>query len=189
MPNRASALTVLTALLLVLGIVPAFADDAGESESPDTEATAEVDEEGIRLDGKLLILLAEGFNANEDDLAALAGMGLGWGSIFKLNLYSTVLGVPIDELLAGAAPDDETGEIDFGWGELRQALTEDQLAVLESMPRTFGQLVSAEHRHQGRDEHRPEHAGRDGVRPDRGNRPDANPNSPDHAGKGGHSGK
>lgn len=181
MPNRLRALTALTALFLVLGAVPALADEVDEPEAPETEETVETEDEGSHLNGKFLMLFAEGFDADEEDLAAFADMGLGWGDVFKLNLYSTVLGVPVDELLAGTEFDDETGEYDFAWGELKQSLTDEQLALLESMPRNFGQFVSADKRHHGRDQHQP----------DRNERPDKtdNPNKPDHAGKGGRSGK
>lgn len=169
-------LAALAALFLVLGTVPALADEGDAA--PGTEETTE----GSHLNGKFLILFAEGFDATEDDLAALSDMGLGWGDVFKLNLYATVLGMSIDDLLAGATFDEETGEYDFGWGDLKNGLTEEQLALLEGLPRNFGQFVSADKRHHGRDEHQPDHVGPGAEKPGKGERPE-------HAGRGGKSGR
>ena len=51
-----------------------------------------------------------------------------------------MLGVAQDELLAGFEV-DENGEYVFEWGELKKTLTEDQLALLESLPRNSYNFV------------------------------------------------
>lgn len=185
MPKTLRALAALTALFLAVGVAPAHADEGDEG----TEvATTVPEDEGSHINGKFLILFAEGFDATEEDLVALQELGLGFGDLFKLNLYATVLGVPVDELIAGATFDEETGEWEFGWGELRQSLTDEQLALLEGLPKNFGQFVSAAKRHQGRDAHQPDHAGRDGEKPSAANEKPGKPDKggkPDHAGKGG----
>ena len=155
MLRRVRVLAALTTIFLVVGASPAVADDG---------------EETFRINGKFLILFAEGFDATEGDLIALRELGLGHGDLFKLNLYSTVLGVPIEQLLAGATL-DEDGEYDFAWGELKKTLTDEQIALLDELPRNFGQMVSAEKRHHGRDAHQPDHAGRGGDKPDKPGKP------------------
>lgn len=146
-PTR--VLIALTALFLVLGAVPALAD---EGETPELET----EEDAGHINGKFLILFAEGFDATEEDLTTLRDLGLGFGDLFKLNLFSSVLGIPIQDLIDGASTDPETGEFDFGWGELKKSLTDEELALLEELPRNFGQFVSAAKRHHGRDDHQPE---------------------------------
>lgn len=174
-------LIALIALFLVLGTLPALADEGDEGTEDTTQTTETEESGGFHLNGKFAILFAEGFDASEDDLVALGEMGFGWGDLFKLNLYATVLGVPVEQFIAGATFDEETGEYEFAWGELKHALNDDQLALLEGLPRNFGQFVSQSVRQHGRDEHQPDHAGRDADKPN-------SDNKPDHAGKGGRSG-
>ena len=173
-------LATLISLIMVLGVAPAMADEGEDTDGATTEEEAP-EGEG-HLNGKFLILFAEGFEGSAEDVESLATLGLGFGEIFKLNLYSAVLGVSIEDLIAGATFDAETGEYDFAWGELKKSLTDEQLAALATMPKNLGQLVSEHKRHQGRDEHQPDHAGRDADKL-------ANDNKPDHAGRGGRSGK
>lgn len=198
MLTRHRMLAALTALFLTFGTVPALADDGTAEEPADTATSTEA--VGSHLNGKFLILFAEGLDASDDDIRALADMGFGWGDIFKLSLYSTVLGVSVDDLVAGAHHDDETGEFEFAWGELRQILTDDQLELLETLPRNLGQAVSADKRRHGRDEHQPARgdesgddepgdAGSDDEQKDTQPGSRGRGHQPDHAEKGGKSGK
>lgn len=179
MPRSLRIISVFAALMLALGTVPALADEAGDSGADDTTDTTE---EPSFTDNKLMILLAEGTGATEEQVAALADLGLGFGAIFKLSAYATALGVPTDDLLTAATFDEETGEWDFGFGDLRASLSDDQLATLEDLPKNLGAVVSNAVRHQGRDANQPDHARADDDKPGKGSKPD-------HAERGGRSDK
>ena len=163
--TRIKWIAALATLAVVLGALPALADETGEAEDED-EAT-----EQLEHHSPLAMLLAAEFGITEEKVTGLRDLGLGFGDIFRLKMLVTVLGVAVDTLLAGAVVDPVTGEYDFGWGELKQTLNEEQLAFLASLPKNFGAIVSAWNRHHGRDEHQPDHATGKGK--------------PDFAGKGG----
>lgn len=196
--RRSTLFAALVALFLVVGVLPALADDATEPTEPTVEEDA--DEEPGAINGKFMILFAEGFDVGEEELVALRELQLGFGDIFKLNLYASVLGVTVEELVEGAEFDPETGEYEFDWGTLRQSLTDEQLALLDEMPRNFGQLVSEQRRHQGREAHQPATEAGEGDGEDAGDHPgqgrgldkhDGKPgkgSKPAHAGKGGRAG-
>ena len=96
----------------------------------------------------------------EEEVIALHDEGLGFGQIFKLKTLAIVLGTDIETLLGDAEVDPETGEIEFDFGELKKTLTEEQLALLDELPRNFGQIVSAYNRAKHGEFHgKPEHAG------------------------------
>ena len=126
--TRIKFIAALTALTIVVGAVPALADEAGEDED---EASAQLDH-----DSPLALLLAVEFGIAVESVADLRDMGLGFGDIFKLTTLSTVLGVEVDALLASALVNPETGEYEFAWGDLKKTLTEEQLALLASFPKT-----------------------------------------------------
>ncbi len=192
-------LAVLAALFLVLGVTPAYADD----DTGDTTDTTVEDEEATHGSSKLLMILADGFDTSEEDgldataedISAFVETGYGFGELFKLNLYSTLLGISVEEYLSAAALDPESGEYFMAWGQFKKDLTEDQIALLDELPKNFGQLVSAAMRHHGRDEHEPELTGLDsdegkGKNKNKGGDGDEDGDEdkghkPDHAGKGG----
>ncbi len=125
----------------------------------------------------------------EEEVQALADQGLGFGEIFKLKTLSIALGTDIETLLAGATIDPETGEPEFDFGELRKSLTEEQLALLDTLPRNFGAIVSAYNKAKHGDDHgkpewagegKPEHAG-NGKPPWAGNGDDVGDEGDDDA--------
>lgn len=150
--NRLKWIGALAALFLILGALPVLADE-GEAEEP--EATSE--EESL-LSSPLAALLATEYGITPEAIAALGEAGFGFGEIFKLQTMSLLTGLSLDELLAGFEIDPESGEYEIDWGAFKDTLSEAQLAFLESLPKNFGQFVSANKRHHGRDEHQPEHA-------------------------------
>ena len=163
--TRIKSIAALATLAIVLGALPALADEAGEAEDGD-EAT-----EQLEPDSPLAMLLAAEFGITVEEVTGLRDLGLGFGDIFKLKTLTTVLGVEFDTLLAGAVVDPVTGEYDFGWGELKQTLNGEQLALLASLPRNLGAIVSAANRHHGGNEHQGDPAAANGK--------------PDFAGNGG----
>lgn len=117
--------------VLVLGAAPAFAS---------------------HLSGPTVVgdAVTEEFGLEETAVHDLHEAGLGYGDIFKLEAYAFALGVDPADLLAGFEI-DENGDYVFEWGELKKTLTDEQLELLESLPRNLGAIVSGSRR--------PEHAG------------------------------
>lgn len=180
--HRLRTVLALTLLAVVVGALPALADEEGETPP---EGTTE--EESAYQATKWSLLLSAEFATPEEDVAALRDLGLGWGDLFRLEAFALALGVDVDTLLAGATVDPETGGYSFDWGALKASLTDEQLAVLGSLPKNFGQVVAAFNRHHGRDTHQPDGAGTPGGKPDHAGTPGGKPDAgkPDHAGKGG----
>lgn len=113
--------------------------------------------------------ITEEFALGPDEVHDLHETGIGYGAIFKLEVYAIALGIPVEELLATFEVDPGTGEYEFAWGELKKTLDEAQLAILEGLPKNLGQVVSQTNK--------PEHAGN--------GKPDwAGEGKPPHAGGG-----
>ena len=105
--------------------------------------------------------ITEEFALAPEEVHDLHEMGIGFGAIFKLQVLAIALDTDVETLLATMEVDPETGEYAFAFGELKKTLTDDQLALLETLPKNLGQIVS--------DANRPDHAGN---------------GKPDHAGQG-----
>ena len=147
--NRRRLLVATVATLLVVGATPAFAS---------------------HLSGPTIVgdAITEEFELGEDAVHDLHDLEIGYGDIFKLQMYAYVLGVDPADLLAGFETDGN-GDYVFDWGEFKQSLELDaeQLELLESLPRNLGEIVSSSRR--------PDHAGQ--------GRPDwAGQGKPPHAG-------
>lgn len=152
--NRFKRIGALAALFLVLGALPVL---AAEGETDEPEATETTEAESL-LNSPLATLLATEYGITPEEIAALGEAGFGFGEIFKLQTMSLLTGLSLDELLAGFEIDPESGEYEIDWGAFKDTLSEEQITFLESLPRNFGQFVSADKRHHGRDEHQPAHA-------------------------------
>lgn len=152
-------LAVFTSLLLVMAAAPmALADeDPGDAEA--AEETEETEGLGRGAELKIQLLTAEfadGVGAVETveaDLGTLIEAGVGFGDAFRIQLFLEVAGLEDLDGFLDAAWDEGAGEYDFGWGELKKSLTEEQLELLESLPKNLGQIVSAEKRGHGRPAH------------------------------------
>ena len=84
-------------------------------------------------------VIAEGFGVDPQDIGDLHEPGIGFGVIFKLYALAEVMdGMTLEVLLASF-------EGGTGLGELRNALTEEQLDALELGPKNLGQLVSGKY--------------------------------------------
>jgi len=120
--------------------------DADDVDGDDVDG----DEDGDDGEGEQHIaeVIADEFGVSQEDVLALHEQGIGFGEIFKLCALAAAMDTSVDDLLA-TIPTDGDGEYEFGFGELRKALTEDELAALESGPKNLGQLVSASHRPEG----------------------------------------
>lgn len=96
--------------------------------------------------------ISEEFALAPEAVHDLHEMGIGYGAIFKLQVYAIALGADVETLLATMEVDPETGEYDFAFGELKKTLTDEQLVLIEDLPKNLGQIVS--------DANRPDHAGK-----------------------------
>lgn len=103
--------------------------------------------------------ITEEFALAPEEVHDLHEMGIGFGAIFKLQVYAIALGVDVETLLAAMEVDPETGEYAFAFGELKKTLTDEQLALLETLPKNLGQIVSGANRPDHAGEGKPEWAG------------------------------
>jgi hypothetical protein len=161
--RRRIFISLLTALLLVFGALPALAGDDVE-EAAEIE---EVEEDKTVNEAKLLILLAE-FGTYDwsdpfwDDAAGdwdteftdgLAATALGNGELFKVMVLLFMGEYPDLETLIADLCDPDTGESDFGWGDFKHGLTGADLDMFLTLPKNLGMIVSAEMRGHGRPDH------------------------------------
>ncbi len=170
MPRSIKMIATTAALLLVVGVAPAYADDdtTDTTEAPDVEVIEEDGEEseGSHVNGKALVLFGKGFDFSK-------------GSALGELIYAfseSAGGVEFD----WAAFDDWLLLLEGEQAESFAGLSEGQLALLQNPPRNFGQLVSALRKHHGRDEHSPVYAAADGET--------KKGRKPDHAGTDGDDG-
>lgn len=103
--------------------------------------------------------ITEEFELDPEAVEALNEAGIGYGAIFKLQVYAYALGISVEELLATMEVDPETGEYVFNFGDLEQTLTEEQLALLETLPSNLGQIVSEAKRPEFAGEGKPDGVG------------------------------
>ena len=113
------------------------ADDADGADDPD-EGENEVGK-GAQDNAQVI---ADAFGSSQEDVLAMHDEGIGFGAMFKLHALAAAMGMSVDELLS-TIPTDGEGGYEFGFGELRKALTDDQQAVYESGPKNLGQLKKA----------------------------------------------
>ncbi len=152
MPRSIKMIAMTAALLLVVGVAPAYADDdtTDTTEAPEIEEIEEGDEEseGSHINGKTLVLFGKGFDFSK----------------------GSAVGELIDEYLATF--EEESDEV-FDWagfgdwlpkGEEFDALdlSDEQRTLIanfvENPPKNFGQMVSALRKHHGRNENSPVYA-------------------------------
>ena len=159
MPRSIKMIAMTAALLLVVGVAPAYADEdtTDTTEAPDIEVIEEDEEsEGSHINGKLLVLFGKGFDFSKG--SALGGL--------------------IDEYLGMF----DEGSEEFAWGSFDEWLAGDtlsakQLALFDTLseeqskaianfadnpPKNLGQLVSALRKHHGRNDNSPVYAATDG---------------------------
>jgi hypothetical protein len=161
-----SLLVVGAAVAVVISAYSALADSgatssvgspvisADEPDGGDDVTDVDGDDDGGQAKGARHIaeVMADEFGASQEDVLALREEGIGFGALFKLYALAAAMEMSVDDLLA-TLPTDGEGGYEFGFGKLRKALTEDQMAALEAGAKNLGQLVSASQR--------PEHAGPD----------------------------
>lgn len=151
MTRTRTLLAVLTALVLVLTAAPLAGADEGEDSEEDGGL-------GRGALAKIELLAAEFATDTRDaetvgsDLGALLEAGVGFGDAFRIQFFISATDA-IDDLDAflAAAWDEETGEYDFSWGELKKGLDDEE--ALAALPKNLGQLVSSVKRGHGRPDH------------------------------------
>ncbi len=175
--QRTLILTVLVvgaAAALVVGSVSVLAGAGpvvdvagavvGADDPDDGDLVEDGDDDGDEVDGNgveedaakgaqdIAQVIADAFGSSQEEVLAMHDEGIGFGAMFKLRALAAAMGMSVDELLS-TIPTDGDGGYEFGFGELRKALTDDEQAVYESGPKNLGKLVS--------DSKRPEDAGPD----------------------------
>lgn len=128
-------------------------------------------------------LLADALGTEASTVMALRDAGVGWGAAFKLIRFAQAMDVPVDDLLATTPMVD--GEYEFGFGDLKNQLTDEQLEALNDGPRSLGHVISSAKRSDRAAEKAAATSdksghGRDKPKPDKGDRADKSDNG-DHA--------
>ncbi len=121
--------------------------DDGDVQAPDG------DEDGATGNGeeKIAQAIADEFEVTQEEVLALHDEGIGFGALFKLYQLAKAQDMTVDELLA-TLPTGDDGQPEFGFGQLRKGLTEDEQAILEDGPKNLGELVSAASKNHGESE-------------------------------------
>lgn len=162
-------------LALILGLMSTalIAPTALADEGEPLDTATDIEEDGTlsaaqQFKLEMIADYVAGDEADEETLAAatdqvtaLREADLGWGALFKLVMLAGALGEDPANLLGEP---DENGEYSIGFGELKQMLTDEQLAALADGPRNLGQLKK-----QAREEAA---AGGDSERAPKAKRPD-----------------
>ena len=150
--SRRTLVILSVALVATLAAGTAYAFSAGNTSDRAARPTPRIQEDlspdDAQDDGGPVdkaALIADAFGASPDAVSALHEQGIGWGALFKLYAFARVKGVSVDALIA-AATTDANGEKGFAFGEMKKALTTEELAVLDDGPKNFGQLVSGPHK-------------------------------------------
>jgi len=145
MPRSIKMIAMTAALLLVVGVAPAYADEddtTDTTEAPEIEAVeGDEESEGSHINGKALVLFGKGFDFSK-------GSALGGSIDAYLDTFEEGSGEEFDWAAFG----------DWLADEDRKLLSDAQLALLSDPPRNFGQLVSALRKHHGRNENSPVYA-------------------------------
>jgi len=140
----------------VVGADGTHTDSDGTDDGDDVAADgdegedADVQEEGETGAGaeQVAQAIADAFGAGQGEVVALHEQGIGFGALFKLYAIAAAKGITVEELLA-SIPTGEGGEPAFGFGQLIDGLTDDEMAALEAGPKNLGQLVSASNHPDG----------------------------------------
>lgn len=126
-------IAVLTAVVMMLSVPGALADEVDESE--------EVNERSLRKI-ELIADFASGGTSTEVAIAEATDLrtaGVGWGAMLKVYKLAAAMDVSASELFVEISADG-----DFDFGELKKALTDEQRASFEEMPKNLGTLMVAE---------------------------------------------
>ena len=171
MPRSIKMIAMTAALLLVVGVAPAYADEddtTDTTEAPETEAVEDDEEpDGSHLNGKLLVLFSRGFDFSKGSalgeliyafLEEVSGEVFNWGDF--------------DQWLAAG---EIASEVPFELSDEQRILIE---TFVDSPPKNFGALVSALRKHHGRNENSPVYAAAADGESKKGKKPD-------HPNKGG----
>lgn len=120
-------------------------------------------------------LLAEALSTDTSEVVMLRDADVGWGAAFKLIRFAQVMDVTAEELLAATPVVD--GEYEFGFGNLKNQLTGDQLKTFQDGPRSLGHVISSANRSERAEEKAANKGdkrgyGRDKPKPDKAHKGD-----------------
>ncbi len=136
---------------LVMGVEDPDDDDDADDVDDDDDDGDEADGNEVELQGgdgdgngaqKVAQALADEFGGSAEDMLALHDQGIGFGAMFKLYVLAGASGMSVDDLMATITADGDGG-YEFAFGEMKNALTEEQQAAYESGPKNLGQLMKA----------------------------------------------
>ncbi len=121
------------------------ANQNGENENDDAD-NADAQNQGEVGQGaqEIAAAIGQAFGVDSAAVMALHDEGIGWGALFQLYAIAKARNMTVDQLLTeiGFTAD---GEHHFAFGKLKQSLSEQEAAALESGPKNLGQLISGAH--------------------------------------------
>ncbi len=162
MPRSIKMIATTAALLLVVGVAPAYADEddtTDTTEAPEIEAV-EGDEgsEGSHVNGKLLVLFGRGFDFSKGSALGelideyLVGTDVG---DFEWGAFDSWITAGFNAWIAAGEPSDDPLAL---FGSLSPEQSEVIANFADSPPKNFGAFVSALRKHHGRNDNSPVYA-------------------------------
>ncbi len=162
MPRSIKMIAMTAALLLVVGVAPAYADEddttTDTTEAPEIEAVeGDEESEGSHINGKLLVLFGKGFDFSKSSaLGELIDAYLeGGDGTFDWGAFDSWIAAGFDSWIAGGELSDDPLAL---FGSLSQEQSEVIANFADSPPKNLGQLVSALRKHHGRNDNSPVYA-------------------------------
>lgn len=120
-------IALFAALMLMSSAPGVLADEEDTATVPLTKSSA--------MKAELLADFSETATTSVVDLRT---SGIGWGALFKIYKLAAAMGVDASSLVGAIGPDGE-----FAFGELKKALTDEQRAAFDALPKNFGTLVAS----------------------------------------------
>ncbi len=174
MPRSIKMIAMTAALLLVVGVAPAYADEddtTDTTEAPEIEAV-EGDEEsqGSHINGKLLVLFGKGFDFSKGSaLGELIDEYLLETDVgdFEWGAFNSWITAGFNDWFKAGEPSDDPLAL---FGSLSLEQSEVIANFVENPPKNLGQLVSALRKHHGRNENSPVYAAAENGETKKGNK-------------------
>ncbi len=160
MPRSIKMIAMTAALLLVVGVAPAYADEdtTDTTEAPDIEAVESDEEsEGSHINGKTLVLFGKGFDFSKSSALGelIEDFGDTGDGTFDWGAFDEWIAAGFDSWTLAGEPSDDPLAL---FGSLSQEQSEVIANFAANPPKNFGAFVSALRKHHGRNENSPVYA-------------------------------
>ena len=160
MPRSIKMIAMTAALLLVVGVAPAYADEdtTDTTEAPEIEGVESDEEsEGSHINGKTLVLFGRGFDFSKGSALGelIEEFGDTGDGTFDWGAFDEWIAAGFDSWTLAGEPSDDPLAL---FGSLSQEQSEVIANFAANPPKNFGAFVSALRKHHGRNENSPVYA-------------------------------